>query len=48
MNNVLSVAGAIIIVSIIGAFLSFECPFESRVPKPEELYVVKKPIVSRI
>lgn len=39
MENVISVVGAAIVVAIMGAFMMFECPCESYVPKPEELQV---------
>ena len=48
MENVISVIGAIIVVSIIGAFSMFECPSLLDVPKSEELYIVSKPKCSRI
>ncbi len=40
MENVISVVGAIIVASVVGAFMMFECPFDTCVPKPEERYVV--------
>lgn len=48
MENVVSVVGAAIVVAIMGAFMMFECPSLLGVPKPEELYVVNIPKVSRI
>ena len=48
MENVISVVGAAIVVAIMGAFMMFECPCETCVPKPEELYIVSTPKVSRI
>lgn len=48
MENVISVVGAAIVASVIGAFMMFECPLEPCVPKPEELYVVSTPKASRI
>lgn len=48
MGNVISVVGAAIVASVIGAFMMFECPSLLGVPKPEELYVVKIPKESRI
>lgn len=39
MENVISVVGAAVVASVIGAFMMFECPLEPCVPKPEELQV---------
>ena len=43
MENVISVVGAAIVATIIGAFIQFERPVEISVPKPEVLKVVSKP-----
>lgn len=48
MENVISVVGAIVVASVIGAFSMFECPSLLYVPKTEELHVVSKPKCSRI
>lgn len=43
MENVISVIGAAIVASVLGAFMMFECPMQISVPKPELLYNVSKP-----
>ena len=48
MDNVFSVVGAIIVVSLIGAFTKFERPANLSVPKPEQSCIVAVPKVSRI
>ena len=40
MENVISVVGAAIVASVVGAFMMFECPMHISVPKPEGRYVV--------
>lgn len=48
MENVISVVGAAIVASVIGAFIPFECPVEISVPKPDVTQAVKVPKVTRI
>lgn len=48
MENVISVVGAAIVVSIIGAFIPFELPIEVSIPKPAVLQTVSTPKFERI
>lgn len=47
MGNVISVVGAAIVASVIGAFMMFECPMQLSVPKPVFLHVVQNQKQSR-
>lgn len=47
MENVISVVGAIIVASVIGAFMPFESPVEICLPKAEILQTVSNPKFTR-
>ncbi len=48
MENVISVVGAIIVASVIGAFMPFELPIEISLPKADVLQRVSTPKFTRI
>ena len=48
MENVISVVGAIIVASVIGAFMPFESPIEISLPKADVLQRVSTPKFTRI